>query len=409
MPRVGNLSRKSGLTEILGSLLFAGLGLLVPRIKKITSSSQASSEKDHEGNLEIRDTRTGRSYTVPISKNSIDAIAFRRISTAAWNSTPIEHYSSGLKVLDIGFQNTAVCESRITHIDGNVDVVKSFPRGTPDFLIIVAGLSAWAAASPEDIPIHMGGNLYSGKPKAVDSGVIRSITALAVVTALTSCHKLGKKFKPAVPENSFVGNQLLMMGIVSPKTGKPEPWIEKCLSKLWIIYADHEMTNSTAAFLHVTSTLADPISGGIASLLSGSGPLHGGAIDIAYKSFQQIGSKENVAKLIEDVKAKKQRLFGYGHRIYKTVDPRIYHLRRMMDDLDERMASNPLLSVALEIDRIASEDTYFTSRNLKANADLYGCFVFSALGFEPEIITAVASIARSTGILAHWRESMSKS
>ncbi|CAD6439710.1 b53e404c-d722-49ca-985c-85d82e541795 [Sclerotinia trifoliorum] len=205
------------------------------------------------------------------------------------------------------------------------------------------------------------------------------MSALSVVIALTSCHQQGKQFRPPDARNSFVGNQLFMMGIVNPKTGKPESWTKRQLNKLWIIYADNEMTNSTAAFLHITSTLADPISG-------------------SYRSFQQIGPKENVAKLIADVKAKKQRLFGYGHRIYKAVDPRIYHLRKMMDDLAGRAASNPLLSIAMEIDRIASQDTYFTSRNLKANADL---------GFEPEIITAIAAMARSSGVMAHWREAMS--
>lgn len=440
--------------------IFLGLGLLVFRLKKITS--QASLEKRQEGSLEIRDTRTGISYKICISNNAIEATDLRMISTAGWNRSPLEHYSKGLKVLDMGFQNTAVCKSRITHIDGNlgkiqfrqysldyllehhdfievaylliwghlpscaetqnfegelfkqsnppdivIEVVRSFPRGTPNFLIIVAGLSAWAAYSADHIPIHTGKNIYLGNPDAVDSGIIRTMSALSVVIALTSCHQQGKQFRSPDARNSFVCNQLLMMGIVNSETGKPDSWAERQLNKLWIIYADHEMTNSTAAFLHVTSTLADPISGCMASLLSASGPLHAGAIDLAYRSFQQIGSKENVAKLIADVKAKKQRLFGYGHRIYKTVDPRIYHLRKMMDDLAVKTASNPLLSIAMEIDRIASQDTYFTSRNLKANADLYGCFVFSALGFEPEIITAAAAMARSSGVMAHWREAMS--
>jgi len=105
-----------------------------------------------------------------------------------------------------------------------------------------------------------------------------------------------------------------------------------------------------------------------------------GAIDLAYQSFRNVASKNcGVKCLIEDVKAKKARLFEYGHRIYKTVDPRVKHIRKMMDELSEQVDRNPLLSVAFEIDRTASQDSYFTSRNLKANADLYGCFVFSAL------------------------------
>lgn len=140
----------------------------------------------------------------------------------------------------------------------------------------------------------------------------------------------------------------------------------------------------------MTSTLADPFSGIIGAIVSGSGPLHIGAIDLAYKSFESVGSMANVPALIADVKAKKCRLFGYGHRVYKTVDPRVKFLRHMIDDLQsekqktesgtgEKNSSDSLLEIALEIDRIARQDKYFTSRNLNANADLYGCFVFSAL------------------------------
>ncbi|EDN90842.1 hypothetical protein SS1G_00242 [Sclerotinia sclerotiorum 1980 UF-70] len=309
----------------------------------------------------------------------------------------------------------------ITQLDGNLGKIQ-FRQYSLDYLlehhdfIEVAYLLIWGHLPSCAETQNFEGELFkqSNPPDIVIEvvrsfpGIIRTMSALSVVIALTSCHQQGKQFRSPDARNSFVCNQLLMMGIVNSETGKPDSWAERQLNKLWIIYADHEMTNSTAAFLHVTSTLADPISGCMASLLSASGPLHAGAIDLAYRSFQQIGSKENVAKLIADVKAKKQRLFGYGHRIYKTVDPRIYHLRKMMDDLAVKTASNPLLSIAMEIDRIASQDTYFTSRNLKANADLYGCFVFSALGFEPEIITAAAAMARSSGVMAHWREAMSQ-
>ena len=183
----------------------------------------------------------------------------------------------------------------------------------------------------------------------------------------------------ADPNGSFVSNQLLMMGFVDETTKQPDPAVVRMLDRLWILYAEREMTNSTAALLHVTSTLADPISGCIASVSSGSGPLHAGAIHLAYKSFTEIGSKENVPRLIADVKTKKLRLMGYGHRIYKTVDPRAKYLQRMMGELSHKVDQNPLLSIAMEIDRIASNDSYFTSRNLKANADLYGCFVYSTL------------------------------
>lgn len=245
--------------------------------------------------------------------------------------------------------------------------------------MIVAGLSAWAASNPASIPVHAGENLYQGKLEAVDEAVVRTLAAMATVVALVYCHQQDRNFTPADPDGSFVSNQLLMMGIVDEASRMPNPAVIKVLDRLWILYADHEMTNSTAAFLHVSSTLADPISGCIASATAGSGPLHAGAIDLAYKSLIEIGCKENVPKLIADVKAKKLRLMGYGHRIYKTVDPRTKYLQRLMDELSDRSNHNPLLSIALEIDHIASKDSYFTKRNLKVNADLYGCLVYSAL------------------------------
>ena len=217
-----------------------------------------------------------------------------------------------------------------------------------------------------------------------------------------------------------------MMGVVEEGSGLPSQKVVDCLERLWILYLDHEMTNSTTAFLHVASTLADPISCCTAYVASGNGPLHAGAVDLAYGNLQRLGTPEGVPGLIADVKAKKYRLYGYGHRIYKTVDPRIKFIKTMLDELSEGKNDNPLLAVALEIDRIASTDEYFTSRNLKANADLYGCFVYTALyvelgladddywhdladnspcrGFEPDIITALMMLSRIPGTLAHWRE-----
>lgn len=200
------------------------------------------------------------------------------------------------------------------------------------------------------------------------------------VVAMVYCHKTGREFSPAKPDASLVENMMLMMGMVDDeKNCRPNQHTINILNRLWILYADHELTNSTAAMLHVTSTMADPITGCIASVCSGSGPLHAGAIDLAYKMFERIKDKKNVPQVIADVKAKKYRLPGYGHRIYKTVDPRVRHLQCMMRELSHNINRSPHLAVAMEIDRIASQDPYFTSRNLKVNADLYGCFVFSAL------------------------------
>jgi citrate synthase len=261
-----------------------------------------------------------------------------------------------------------------------VDVIRAFPREALSYTMVLAGLSAYASLDEGTRTTHEKGEpAFLGKPDAVDKAVVRSLSMLATVIALVYCHKRGREFTPARLDESYIGNILLMMGIVEPGTNTPNKKIENCFQRLWVLYADHEMTNSTAAFLHAASTLTDPVSCCVTGIVSAYGPLHGGAIDLAYHEFERLGSPENVPTLIEAVKAKKQRLFGYGHRIYKVVDPRTKFIRQMMEEFKDDVQGNPLLRVAMEIDRIAGEDTYFTSRNLKANADLYGCFLYTAM------------------------------
>ncbi|KAF2088726.1 citrate synthase [Saccharata proteae CBS 121410] len=416
------------------------------------------------GSLTVTDNRTKRSYEIPIQHNAIKATDFRRITAAGRGADPVDQVESGLRVIDKGYLNTACMESSITLIDGKrgyiqyrdypieylfenhdyeevvhlliwghlpiavektmfrkglaasanppqsvVDVIKAFPRDTTTFTMVLAGLAAYAALDEGTLAVHEEGRpYYLGNLKAVDAAIIRCLSNLATTIAMVYCHKRGKTFTPADPNGSFIGNMLTMMGFVDPLTGMPDQKIERCFERLWILYADHEMTNSTAAFLHAASTLTDPLSCSISGIVSAYGPLHGGAIDLAYKGFEEVGTPENVHTLISDVKAKKQRLFGYGHRIYKTVDPRTKFIRQMIDEHKEDVKKNPLLNVALEIDRIAGEDEYFTKRNLKANADLYGCFLYTALGFETDIIVAMASLSRTPGVMSHWREAMTQ-
>lgn len=246
--------------------------------------------------------------------------------------------------------------------------------------MVLAGLAAYAASDPGSIPTAAGdATIYLGKVEVVDKAIIRTISSMAAITALVYCHQHNRLLTPPVPEKPFIDNLLIMMGFVEEETKLPSPKVVECLERLWVLYCDHEMTNSTAAFLHVASTLADPISCCSAFIASGNGPLHAGAIDLAYKAFARLGTPDKVSAMISDVKAKKYRLFGYGHRIYKTIDSRVKYIRAMLDDFSDEKARNPLFTVAMEIDRIASQDRYFTSRNLKANADLYGCFVYTAL------------------------------
>jgi citrate synthase len=178
----------------------------------------------------------------------------------------------------------------------------------------------------------------------------------------------------------MLGNLLFMMGKVDAEdNSKPDAKLETTLNKLWILYADHEMTNSTAAILHAASTLTDPTSALMAGVISGYGPLHGGAIELAYSALEKIGQPSNVPAYIEMVKKSKARLMGYGHRIYKTRDPRLALIEDLIAQNKDIVSNSLLLQTALKIDEVANKDEYFVSRNLKANADLLGCFFYSAL------------------------------
>jgi citrate synthase len=172
---------------------------------------------------------------------------------------------------------------------------------------------------------------------------------------------------------------LLMMGHTD-RSGAVETKISSAMNKLWILFADHEITNSTAAYLHAASSLSDPISCMVSAISACAGPLHAGAIDLAYKRFAEIQATEGGLKRhIEDAKAKKLRLMGVGHRVYQTVDPRVSYLREMMSEFQSEGVSNPLLKVAKGIEDAVFNDDYFVSRKLSINADLYGSFVYAAL------------------------------
>ncbi|TDZ20226.1 Citrate synthase [Colletotrichum orbiculare MAFF 240422] len=404
--------------------------------------------------LTIRDNRSLRVYEVPIRNNAVYALEFRKMTASPG---VIGQFEPGLRILDPGFQNTACAESSITHIDGTlgrityrnytiehlfehhdfedvmylliwgqlpslaekrhfqlslalkcnppqhvVETIQSFSPGATTSSMLIAGMAAYASHGEGAIhTLSSARPVYLGRAEKVDGAIIDCIAALACVVSLVYCHKRNKPFTPPVAEESFIANVLRMMGF-----SKPGREVQHCFEKLWILYADHEMTNSTAAFLHAASTLADPLSCCISALVSGYGPLHGGAIEVAYKTFEVLKTPDNVASLIEEVRAKKQRLFGYGHRIYKTADPRTKLVRSLMDRHRDGIGAHPLLSVAMEIDRVAGSDRYFASRNLKANVDLYGCFLYTAHGFETDIIVAMASLSRIPGVLAHRRESM---
>ena len=170
-----------------------------------------------------------------------------------------------------------------------------------------------------------------------------------------------------------------MTGHVEDATGLPNQHYVSVFERLWVLLADHEMTCSTAALLQTASSLPDLLSCLISAYSATYGPLHGGAIEVAYKDIETLGTVDNIAAKLERVKAGKERLFGYGHRIYRVQDPRYLFIKEIMEELGEEISSDPLLKVAFELDRVAQADEYFQKRHLKPNADLFAAFAYKAM------------------------------
>jgi citrate synthase len=238
--------------------------------------------------------------------------------------------------------------------------------------MLVAGLAGYLGADTDSIPAFNGGNIYHGNVKKTDEAILKTVAAYGCVMGVAGSHRRGIKFTPPSKDKNYFENLFIMMGIVDPATGAPDPIKLSCFRRVAVLNTDHGMALSVFANLVTTSSLTDPISGVIASLTAAYGPLHFGAPESAYKTMSKIGRPENVPAFLDDVKSGRSRLFGYGHRTYKTVDPRLGPIKEMLLELN--VESDPLFKIACEIDRVASTDEYFLKRGLHANADFYGVF-----------------------------------
>ena len=242
--------------------------------------------------------------------------------------------------------------------------------------MVVAGLAAYLGENPKSIPAFSGRNLYHQNLEVADKAVIRTLACFQVCVALAACHRSGISFTSIDTDQSYLYNLLLMMGKVDKATGKPDPSFLYHIQRVWALGADLGHTNSTSALLLGASSLSDPLSCLISALSSGYGILHFGAAEASYKGLAAIGNKKNVPNMIDKVKRREAKLFGYGHRMFNTIDPRILFGEQILAEIDSK---HPLIEVAMEINRVASKDEYFVSRNLQANSDLFIGIVYTAL------------------------------
>lgn len=243
--------------------------------------------------------------------------------------------------------------------------------------MVIAGLAAYLASDPESIPARNGGNIYQGNAEQTDDGILKTVSAYAVILGLVASHQKDIPFVPASPENSYYENLFLMMGMVNQFSGRPDTLQLSCFRRFAVLSCDNGMALSVFATLVSASSLADPISCMISALAAAYGPLHFGATESAHKTLQEIGSVKKVPSFLEQVKRGERKLFGYGHRTYKGTDPRVVPIMKLLDD--SNATSNPLMEIAKSIEAYASRDNYFKSRGLFPNADFYGNFVFSAM------------------------------
>ncbi len=395
--------------------------------------------------LTITDNRTGKSYEVPIKDGTIKAMDLRQIKAS--------DDDFGLMTYDPAFTNTASCKSRITFIDGDKGILNY--RGYPieqlaehgdyletAFLILNGELptraqyDAWAYNVTHHTMVHenikelMGAFRYDAHPMGMlmstvaalstfypeakhvhdpqnrRNQIFRLIAKMPTLAAFAYRHSVGLHF--VYPDNdlSYCGNFLRMMFSV----GKYDvnPVLERALEVLFILHADHEQNCSTSAMRGVGSSEVDPYSSTAAAIAALYGPLHGGANEMVLRMLKEIGSKDHIPAFIKDVKESggEVRLMGFGHRVYKNYDPRAKIIKRIAEEVFEVTGKNPLLEIAVELERIALSDDYFVKRKLYPNVDFYSGIIYQAMGFPVDMFPVLFAIPRVSGWLSQWNEMM---
>jgi citrate synthase len=392
--------------------------------------------------LTIIDNRTGKQYEIPIRNGAIKATDLFQIKVGE---------DDGIVSYDPGFMNTASCQSRITYIDGDKGILRY--RGYPieqiaekstyletAFLVLYgelptrSQLEEWTRnvtihsivhenirklidrfhydAHPMGMLVSAVGALstfYPGAKKIFDGQsrrdqTYRLIGKMPTLAAFAYRHSLGLPYSYPDNDLSYSGNFLNMLFKMTELKYKPNPVLEKALDVLFILHADHEQNCSTNAMRGVGSSHVDPYSSVAAAASALYGPLHGGANEAVLRMLMEIGSKERVPEFIKKVKGGEGRLMGFGHRVYKNYDPRAKIIKQIADQVFEVMGRNPLLDIALELERIALSDDYFIRRKLYPNVDFYSGLIYQSMGLPMDMFPVLFAIPRTSGWIAQWEE-----
>ena len=404
-----------------------------------------SAEQD---TVTLTDNRTGETYELPIRNGTISAMDLRRVK--------LSEDDFGLMAYDPGLTNTAITRSAITNVNGEAGILEYRGYRIEDlcercthlevaYLLLYGELPTMAQLENwrHDITYHtfvhenikkfMEGFRHDAHPMGMLLGTVgalstfypdakqiqdeeqrywaavRLVAKMPTVAAFSYRHVRGLPF--VYPDNalSYVENLLSMLFQMTEPRYEADERISRALEVLFILHADHEQNCSTNAIRAVGSSEVDPystVSAGIAALY---GPAHGGANESAVRMLDRIGTKENIPDFLDAVKDKKERLMGFGHRVYKNFDPRATIIKKHLDEVCEVVGKNPRLELAEELEKRALDDDYFISRKLYANVDFYSGLMYEALGIPVDMYTVIFAVARTPGWVAQWLEQVTDS
>ncbi len=395
--------------------------------------------------LTVIDNRTGKQYDLPVSEGTIKAADLRQIRTG--------EDDFGLMSYDPAFLNTASCRSAITFIDGDRGILRY--RGYPidqvaekasfletAYLLFEGELPTKAQLDKweNDVRYHtyvhtniikfIEGFRYDAHPMGTLLGAvgalstfypdakhiedpasrylqrIRLIAKIPTIAAFAFRHSRGLPYVFPRNDLSYIGNFVNMTFEIGGRH-EPNAVLQRALEILLILHADHEQNCSTSAVRSVGSSHVDPFSAVSAGIAALYGPLHGGANEAVLQMLDEIGEKKNIPAFIESCKQGHGRLMGFGHRVYKSYDPRAKLIKKVAYDVFEQTGLNPKLEIALELERIALEDEYFIKRKLYPNVDFYSGLIYQAMGYPTDYFTVLFALGRLPGWIAQWEEMLS--
>ena len=408
-----------------------------------TQAQVAASNGAPTETLTVTDNRTGRTYEIPITDETIRAMDLRQIR--------VHDDDFGMMAYDPAFTNTASCRSAITYIDGDAGILQHRGYSIEQlcaestylevaFLLIYGHLPTQAELDEwihlitihtfvhENVKDFMHGFRYDAHPMGMlvasvgalstfypDANqihneeiraiqIIRLLAKMPTLVAFAFRHNMGQPY--VYPDNdlAYPGNFLSMMYKMTELKYQPDPRLARALDVLFILHADHEQNASTSAVRGVGSTQVDPYSAVAAGVAALYGPLHGGANEQALSMLRRIGTVDEIPAFLEGVKAGHERLMGFGHRVYKNYDPRARIIKKYLDDVFEVRGRNPLIDIATELETRALDDEDFTSRKLYPNVDFYSGLIYEALGLPVSMFPAMFAIGRTSGWIAQWLE-----